>query len=92
MADSADQRLTDERARGQLNVRVPRDHLLLAKRLAAREGLTLANYIDELILKDVRDKRALFKSDIAAWKRQAELDAESFESAIEDALSGGEEE
>lgn len=63
--------------RSQLLVRVPTDHLLLAKRMAAREGMSLTDYIDRLIVNDVTAKADEIRAEIEAWRDQARIEAET---------------
>lgn len=62
--------------RSQLLVRIPTDHVLLAKRLAARDEISLTEYIDRLIVEDVAAKADAVRSEIASWREQARLDTE----------------
>jgi hypothetical protein len=70
-----------------MHVRIPNDHILLAKRLASRDGITLAEYVDQLIMADVRDKADVARAELQAWKRQAQEELRAVEAALADLSS-----
>lgn len=68
--------------RSQLLVRIPTEHALLAKRLAARADTTLAEYIDQLIVADIADKADEVRAEIDSWRAQTLLEIERETAAV----------
>ncbi len=63
--------------RSQLLVRIPTDHALLVKRMAARAGMSLTDYIDALIVADIEAKAAEISAEVSSWREQTVIEAEA---------------
>lgn len=68
----------DAESVAQMNVRIDASRLRLAKRLAAKDGKTLSQFVDELIAAEVVRQQAEFQAQMDAWQEQARRDAETF--------------
>ncbi|KTS85154.1 hypothetical protein NS183_13245 [Microbacterium testaceum] len=68
MSRSTSAKAEETGERTQLLVRVPTEHALLAKRLAARAGITLTEYIDKLIVEDVAEHAEEVRAEIERWR------------------------
>jgi hypothetical protein len=65
-----------------MHVRIPSDHIPLAKRLASRAGLSLADYIDQLVMADVRTHAGAVREELTAWKLEAQDQLRAAEVAL----------
>lgn len=68
--------------RTQLLVRIPSEHALLIKRLAARAGMTLTEYVDQLFVADIAAKADDIRAEIDTWREQTLLEIERESAAV----------
>lgn len=69
-----------ESDRAQLLIRIPTDHALLVKRMAARESMTVTDYVHKLIVADIEAKADAIRAEIDSWREQAMREAEALAS------------
>lgn len=69
----------------QMNVRIRRNLLWMARRLARRRGLSLTKYIESLIAQDIERERDDFQKTFKAQLDRAKVEEEKFRQDLESA-------
>lgn len=70
----------------QMNVKIKKGRVRLAKRIAARRGESLQEYIEYLIEQDIAREQQAFLADLEAWQDKARREAEEAAQDVADAV------